>query len=47
LVGKKLDEASGIGGLEVHGRALGTLGEEEAMTVSELSTGAKFLVYLP
>jgi hypothetical protein len=46
-VGKELDVASGIGGLEAHGRAPGTLGEEEAITVSESSAGVNFLVYLP
>ncbi len=44
---RKLDVALGAGGLKVCGRALGTLGDEEAMAVSESSAGAKLLVYLP
>ena len=47
MVGRELDVALGAGGLEVRGRAPGTLGEEEATTVLESSAGAKFLVYLP
>jgi hypothetical protein len=47
VVGRELDVALGIGGLEICGRAPGILGEEEAMIVLELSAGAKFLVYLP
>jgi hypothetical protein len=46
VVGRELDVASGAGGLEVCGRASGTLGEEEATTVLASSAGAKFLVYL-
>jgi hypothetical protein len=46
-VGEELYVALGGGGLEECGRAPGMLGEEEATIVSESSTGAKFLVYLP
>jgi hypothetical protein len=46
-VGEELYVALGGGGLEECRRALGMLGEEEATIVSELSAGAKFLVYLP